>query len=447
MSGTVRGGVFSERVATLFATKVITFGIAFFNGILLARLLGPGGKGDYYLLMLLPTTIMILVQLGLPQAFGFFAARGQTRGIVAMTLVLTTILSAAGIVAAIALYPFLREAFLRGLEPALIALGLLSLPLALNATFTSGILLARQAVRWYATVTIAQAIAAAVLLTLMVGVLGLGVPGALAAYLAYQSIQTIAFIAGAARVSAAAPHPERVSYREVLRYGLPLYPASITQFFAYRADVFLLAWLIADASVALGYYSMAVTMAELVFFFPNSVSLVFFPHVAGSSSEQSNRQVPMVSRVTLLVTASMALALVPAATGLIWVVLPAFVPSLPALFVLLPGVVALSVTKVLSDYLAGLGRTAVTSWITVGAFALNIAANLILIPAYGIVGAAAASLLSYSASSLAFSLVAARVSRAPLVAFWIPRRADLLFAATTTVAVGRRMLGRGAARA
>ena len=53
-------------------------GIGIINGILLARLLGPAGKGDYYILVLVPATAMVLLQLGLPQAFNFYAARGQT---------------------------------------------------------------------------------------------------------------------------------------------------------------------------------------------------------------------------------------------------------------------------------------------------------------------------------------------------------------------------------
>jgi O-antigen/teichoic acid export membrane protein len=76
----------------------------------------------------------------------------------------------------------------------------------------------------------------------------------------------------------------------------------------------------------------------------------------------------------------------------------------------------------------------------VGAFALNIAANLVLIPRFGIAGAAAASLLSYSASSVAFTAAAARLSRTHFLDFWIPRRSDVLFTLTTTVGLVRRVL-------
>ena len=98
-------------------------------------------------------------------------------------------------------------------------------------------------------------------------------------------------------------------------------------------------------------------MAEMVFFFPNAVAILFFPHVAGAEREDADRQVPMVSRVTFLLTAAVAIALAPIATALISVILPAFTPASAG-----PSsscrVVALGVSKVLTGYLNGSGEIA-----------------------------------------------------------------------------------------
>jgi O-antigen/teichoic acid export membrane protein len=112
----------------------------------------------------------------------------------------------------------------------------------------------------------------------------------------------------------------------------------------------------------------------------------------------------------MLVTVSCSLALVPAAWIGIHVVLPKFVDCFPAFLVLLPAVVSLSLGKVLTTYLAGRGRPGV---ISIGAgvtLALNLAANVFLIPVYGIVGAAAASLISYTAMTAMMLVVACRLS-------------------------------------
>ena len=432
MQDTSRAGIFSGRVAVLFATQSFGAIVGIFNGILLARLLGPAAKGDYYLLILVPSTAMVLIQLGLPQAFSFYAARGRTAGLVTRTVVLTTALSVGALVAVGLLLPFLREAFLHGIGLEQILVAFVALPIALSATFTTAIVMGRQAVRWYAAINMAYPIATAVLLVLILGGLGPSVMGAIAVYLIASSIQAIGFFMGARRVSADNVGAESVSYRELFLYGLRIYPSSLTGYFSYRADGYLIAFLLAAPSAPLGYYSMAVGLAEMVFFFPNAVSTLFFPHVAGSPRDESDRQVGMVSRVTLLVTGAFALALIPAAAILIWVVLPAFGPALPALLVLLPGVVALSLAKVVGGYVTGIGRPEINSYVSFVAFIVNIVANVLLIPRLGIVGASAASLISYSLTSLLLTVAAARFTRTPMADFWVPRLSDVRFIVVTS---------------
>jgi O-antigen/teichoic acid export membrane protein len=435
-------GAFSDRVVVLFAAQVLTLGAGLINGLLLARLLGPSVKGDYTLLVLLPNTLMILGQLGLPQAFGFYSARGRTRTMVAKSIVLAPLQSVGALLAAAAFVAMLGTTLLGDLETTLIAFTLLSLPFLLNANLTTGLVIGRQAVKWYALSNVVHAAVTITLLVVLLGVLGLGLVAALVAFVLPAAIKATVLLVAGARVSRATPNPTHVSYRELFRYGLPFYPGSLTQFFSYRVDIYLLALLVQDPSAPLGYYSVAVGLAELVFFIPDAVSTVFFPHVAGSSPEESARQAPMVSRVTVLMTAAAALLAAPASAALVVVLLPAYLPALPALYVLLPATVAISVTKILSGYVSGLGLPGITSAINVGSFALNVAANLVLIPQFGIVGASAASLLSYTASSVAFSIVAARITHAPLPDFWVPRSADVRYAVSTIAGYMRRLIGR-----
>lgn len=439
MDNASRADTFSGRVMVLFGTQVFGAGIGIVNGILLARLLGPAGKGDYYLLILLPTTAMVLIQLGLQQAFAFFAARGRTVGLLTKAVVLTAALSVAALLAVTALLPLLSDTFLHGLGLGQILFALLALPLALNATFTTGILVGRQAVRWYSGVNVVSPLATTVLLILILGGLGPSVNAAIAVYLIASSIQTMGMAVGARRVTTADVVTKSVSYRQLFRYGLPFYPASLTGFFSYRLDAYLIAWLISAPSESLGYYSMAVGLAEMVFFFPNAVSTIFFPHVAGSPRDEADRQVAMVTRVTLLVTGSFTLLLIPAAVMMIWILLPAFGPSILPFIVLLPGVVALGAAKVVGGYMTGIGRPGINSYVSVSSLAVNIVANLVLIPRFGISGAAAASLMSYSFSSLLITGIAARLTRTRVTDFWIPRVSDVQFIVATSSGLVRRV--------
>jgi len=149
-----------------------------------------------------------------------------------------------------------------------------------------------------------------------------------------------------------------------------------------------------------------------------------------------------VSRATILVTGAVALLLIPASAIMILLILPAFGPALPPLLVLLPAVVALSGTFVVSGYLSGIGKPGIVSTASLISLAVNVAANVILIPSYGIVGAAAASLVSYTLSSLVLTTVAARLTRSRMIDFWVPRVSDVRYLIVITTGLLRRVTGR-----
>ena len=150
---------FSGGVVVLFGTQVFGAAMGFFSGILLARLLGPDGKGEYYIVVLLPATALVLLQFGLPQAFNFFSARRRTARIVTKAFTLTAVLAVLAFLGLLVLLPVLSQAILRGVAVEQVVIAFLAFPQALFATLTTGIVLGRKAVRWYAGVTVIQSIA------------------------------------------------------------------------------------------------------------------------------------------------------------------------------------------------------------------------------------------------------------------------------------------------
>jgi O-antigen/teichoic acid export membrane protein len=72
-----------------------------------------------------------------------------------------------------------------------------------------------------------------------------------------------------------------------------------------------------------------------------------------------------------------------------------FLPAVVPLRWLMPAALALSVNSLAMNYLASTGMPAITVYSPAVAAVLNIAANLWLVPLYGGIGAAWASLASY----------------------------------------------------
>jgi O-antigen/teichoic acid export membrane protein len=217
-----------------------------------------------------------------------------------------------------------------------------------------------------------------------------------------------------------------VARRSLLSYGARVYPAGITGYFNYRADTLLIQALIASSFVELGLYSIAVTMAELIFYIPDAITTIFMPTIAGATADSADAKLGPVSRVTLLVTTVCAIALIPVAWLGIHLVLPQYTGALPAFLVLLPAVVSLSLGKIMTSYISGRGKPGPVSVGATITLILNLVANVILIPRYGIVGAAAASLISYTAMTAMMVVVACRVSGLSPADLIVPRKAELV---------------------
>jgi O-antigen/teichoic acid export membrane protein len=254
-------------------------------------------------------------------------------------------------------------------------------------------------------------------------------------------LMAIAVTVATRRLGRTSPGGAPASLRAMASYGARLYPGSLSGYFSYRADTYIIQALTLPAS-ALGLYSQAVTIAELVFYVPDSITTIFLPRVAGSTPEDSNSLVGRVGRLTMLLTVGVALCLVPIAFVGIHLILPRFVDCLPAFVVLLPGVVSLSVAKVMTSYVNGRGHPGLVAIGTVASLILNVALNLVFIPRFGIVGASLSSLISYTFQAVVAVAFASRLSgRSPLSLF-VPGTAEVRLLVETM----RRLTGRARTR-
>jgi O-antigen/teichoic acid export membrane protein len=418
---------FVRRVAGVLATRVARFAIGIAISFLLARILLPAGRGQYALLILVPGMLMALGQLGLPSAISFFAGRGRSsRDLERLAWVLAIALSLVLVAITWLALPWLTATILKPAPEDLLAVSLAALPFQFAAAFTGAALIGRQRMRNYNLILVGQSIAMLVLVVVLVGILRLGVAGAVIAYVAVSVLTAVATGIELRRMvheEADRGEGQPVTASQLTGYGLRVYPASVTGYLSYRSDVLVLSAILADPA-AIGFYTFAVSLAELSFFIPDSVSTVFFPRVAGMDPERASALTPQVSRFTVLLTALASLAIIPAAILAILVLLPEFVDSIPAFLVLMPGIVAFSISKVLAGYLSGIGLPLSVAGASGANLAINLAANIILIPLLGIVGAALASVISYASHATILVLRASTLSRRRPVEYVIPTRAE-----------------------
>ncbi len=203
------------------------------------------------------------------------------------------------------------------------------------------------------------------------------------------------------------PRIDRGVLRQVVPYGLRGYVGNLVSFFNYRLDVFIVNGFLGTGGV--GIYSVSVALAELLWHLPNAVGFVIFPKAAGTAARRMNAITPRVFGATLAITGLGAVAMALVGEELIrWVYTDAFSSAYGPLLILLPGVVLLGGGKVLTNEIAGRGYPHYNSINAGIALVLTIVLDVILIPRYGVAGAALASTSAYtvvSATAVVFYMI------------------------------------------
>jgi O-antigen/teichoic acid export membrane protein len=193
--------------------------------------------------------------------------------------------------------------------------------------------------------------------------------------------------------------PDRSLIAPLYGYGAKAWLARMPELINVNVDQLVLSVLPAVAVAQLGNYTVAASLSWLAL--PASVAFgsVAFPRIARASDEREARRIERISLRGAAVIAGGTI-------GLVCVLAPFLVPKLFgagyrdaifALWLLAPGTVFLALDRVLGDLLQGRGQPLMRS-IGQGLGAiLTIVLLLILIPPFGIRGAAAASSVTYAA--------------------------------------------------
>jgi O-antigen/teichoic acid export membrane protein len=183
-------------------------------------------------------------------------------------------------------------------------------------------------------------------------------------------------------------------------------------------------------------------LAETLWYVPNALGTVMFSRAVDPKADPS-RIASVLTRTTLAVALATAIPAFVFGPRLVRFVYGSqFTDAGVALRLILPGIVAYSVVAILSRYITGRGRPGTGTLILVGGLVINIAINIVLIPIYGISGAAAASSISYIATALMTLVVFRRLSGRGWGETLVIRRSDMIALLGALRAGAARLRGR-----
>lgn len=198
----------------------------------------------------------------------------------------------------------------------------------------------------------------------------------------------------------------RTHNREVLRFSLPVMVSGILGVLLTRTDTLMLAHL--SDSFEVGLYGAAYPIASGMLIVLSSFGFMYLPLAskldADGDHEEINRIYKTTTKWIFLVTFPAFLTFVLFPADVIQLFFGSeYIGGAPALVILSFGFFANAVVGRNRETMSALGKTGQLMGANALAFALNFALNLVLIPRYGLVGAAAASAASYLTLNLAVS--------------------------------------------
>jgi O-antigen/teichoic acid export membrane protein len=426
----------------------LTFVLLGLNSIAVARIEGAEATGLLALSNQLVLVAIFLCGLGLRTGAASLVGAGQwsARAAVRSLLGASLGLGLAGAAVGVAAFGLERDGALSGFDSVGYLAVMASLPLALAWWTLPAVALALDRYEAYAALMLATPVA-----TLMLSPAGALVAGAqgavvgLAGGFATGGLAAMAWSLAFARSSSPGPGAEE-GLGGAVRIGARAWVNDLFQLVTLRPDLFILNAYALTADV--GVYSIAVTVTSVAWVLSQSLATVALPRSAAlrwdaveGGGALANPLAASTARHATLVSVSVSVAVGAGlfAVPLIWG--PEFERSVELGLILLPGVAALGVGRVMVASFTGLGHASYALVVGLVSLPLTVVAYLVVVPDSGATGAAVVSVASYLLTSLVAVLLFARTTHLPLRDYLVPRRSDV----GDYVRFARRLLGAGTA--
>lgn len=401
----------------VFLLRIVGVGLAFLLNVAVARQFGAAGAGLYYLALTVVTVASVIGRFGLDNVLLRDVATGleqgnwgRVRGSYRLSMAVAAGCSLTAAAAVYGLAPGLADALAEpGLTPLLRVISFGVVPASLLALHVEALKSLHRPV----LATLLQALGVPLLTLVLAVVLGrtFGLAGLVVAFIAAQV--AVLVVAGVAwrRLTPRTPRPGAVyDLRGLVRRAWPLLWVAVMGTLMQWADLFLLGFWVGPAEV--GVYATAVRTAMLTSFVLVAVNTVAAPKFAALYARQDVAGLESLARRTARLAALSALPVL-----LVFTLCPApllglfgaeFTGGALALTILAAGHYVNVVTGSVGYLLIVSGHEKLLQYNVMAAAAANVLLNVLLIPPYGVVGAALAASLTLAGMNLVSALLVYR---------------------------------------
>ncbi len=386
---------FVRKVMETYATRVLLIGIGLVATVIVARLLGPEGRGLYAVAAATGALGVQFGNLGLHTANVYLVARDPDTLAPLVGNSLAVSFGFGGLISLMLAVVVLQFPNLISLHGAMLFLVLIWIPFGLAYLLMQNLMLGAHDVRGYNLLEVASKVLPLVLIASLI----FSKRGGVVSFFGASEVALVVgcvWAWGRLRVRFAGASTVSLQlFRGSIRYAVKAYLAALFAFLVLRADLFMVQHMLGVEQA--GYYSVAASMADYVSVLAVVIGTILFPKLSAMTeidaklrlTEKAAWGTAGILFPLLAIAALVARPIVHLMFG------AAFLPAALAFVFLMPGMLFLGVNCVAVQFLNSIGypRSVVVIWGLCSVF--NICVNLWVIPHHGIVGASVVSSVSY----------------------------------------------------
>lgn len=417
---------FARNVLGLFATDVVNIPIGILGSIVLARFLSVDDRGLYAVATSFAVLAMLVSNLGWPPAtiYRLLRVRSEPAKVTGAAFLASAFASTWVILLCLAFKPYLLHRFLDDAPQIVLYLTLGIFALQLLALILGAVARGIDRFAYWNWYRLALAVGTLLATVFAIVIRDGALIEALVAVLVTRGVLTLLL---AVAVVAQTGITWKIGASELLqssKHGLKIWVHGVSGEVHERVDVFMITYFLGDP-VQLAYYAIAASLVQRLKLVPGAIKTAAYPKMVSLDDRELIRFVCSVSRQSLmwvfLTAAALGLSanfLVPLAYG------EEYRASITPFLILLPGMVVLTTYQIISRYYVAIDRQRTNILTQIFSVIMNIGLNAWLIPRYGILGAASASVASYTFEATVITIAFIANTGQKVSNLFVPRRTD-----------------------
>ena len=362
-----------------------------------ARALGPAGRGDLLVVVLWPPVVAMLAGLGLPTAYRYWMAKEPERAskLFSNAVIYTAVLGLISVALADLLVPHLvgqrTPEVMR-----LVRIYQINIPAALFLNLLNGLLEGTRRFGCAGAARLSSFVVQALGFALLWYAGRLTVANASFTMISAQTIAMLVALVAVWHQLRPRWQPSWTEFKTSMNYALRDYPGGVADFTTLRLDQLMLGAM--ASNVLLGLYVIAVRLSEMTAMATDAIAEALMPEVASSNAVHKAELLWARSlRITIYLQALTLLPLWLGAPFILKTLFGAtFLPATGAFRWLLLAAAVWGWGSIVISGLRGFGHPGLSTIARFSAAVVTASMLFVLLPRFGITGAAIASLIGYT---------------------------------------------------